>query len=119
MANKRGLEAEEEREKGISAFAHSPPAGNVVAELWDRWRRATAPAIAAPPKPSNGLRPVIRLGLEGYSDRPRQRVRDETNTLDQQWITGVLRLQSRTGPRRLGKRGLQKDAARTRHNGCR
>jgi hypothetical protein len=30
---------EGEREKGISAFAHSPPAGNLVAELWDRFMR--------------------------------------------------------------------------------
>ena len=30
---------EEEREKGISAFAHSPPDGNLVAELWDRFMR--------------------------------------------------------------------------------
>jgi hypothetical protein len=30
---------EKEREKGISAFAHSPPAGNLVAELWDRFMR--------------------------------------------------------------------------------
>jgi len=30
---------EEDREKGISAFAHSPPAGNLVAELWDRFMR--------------------------------------------------------------------------------
>ncbi len=30
---------EEEREKGISAFAHSPPEGNLVAELWDRFMR--------------------------------------------------------------------------------
>jgi hypothetical protein len=30
---------EEDREKGISAFAHSPPAGNLVAELWDRLMR--------------------------------------------------------------------------------
>jgi hypothetical protein len=29
----------EEREKGISAFAHSPPDGNLVAELWDRFLR--------------------------------------------------------------------------------
>jgi hypothetical protein len=27
---------EGEREKGISSFAGSPPAGNLVAELWDR-----------------------------------------------------------------------------------
>jgi hypothetical protein len=31
---------EEELEKGISAFAHSPPAGNLVAELWDRFMRS-------------------------------------------------------------------------------
>jgi hypothetical protein len=31
---------EEERDKGISAFAHSPPEGNLVAELWDRFMRA-------------------------------------------------------------------------------
>ena len=30
---------EEEREKGISAFAHSPPDGNLVAELWDCFMR--------------------------------------------------------------------------------
>lgn len=30
---------EEEREKGISAFAHSPPDGNLVAALWDRFMR--------------------------------------------------------------------------------
>jgi hypothetical protein len=30
---------EEELEKGISAFAHSPPEGNLVAELWDRFMR--------------------------------------------------------------------------------
>jgi len=32
---------EEELDKGISAFAHSPPAGNLVAELWDRFMRKT------------------------------------------------------------------------------
>jgi hypothetical protein len=30
---------EEEREKGISKFAHVPPAGNLVAEIWDRFMR--------------------------------------------------------------------------------
>jgi len=30
---------ERERERGISAFAHSPPPGNLVAELWDRFMR--------------------------------------------------------------------------------
>lgn len=30
---------EEEREKGISAFAHAPPAGNLVADLWDKFLR--------------------------------------------------------------------------------
>ena len=30
---------EEERDKGISVFAHSPPAGNLVAKLWDRFMR--------------------------------------------------------------------------------
>jgi hypothetical protein len=30
---------EEDREKGFSAFAHLPPAGNLVAELWDRFMR--------------------------------------------------------------------------------
>jgi hypothetical protein len=30
---------EEERDKGISSFAHSPPAGNLVADLWDRFMR--------------------------------------------------------------------------------
>jgi hypothetical protein len=30
---------EEERERGISAFAHAPPAGNLVADLWDRFMR--------------------------------------------------------------------------------
>lgn len=30
---------EEEREEGISAFAHLPPADNLVAELWDRFMR--------------------------------------------------------------------------------
>jgi hypothetical protein len=30
---------EEEREQGIIAFAHVPPAGNLVAELWDRFMR--------------------------------------------------------------------------------
>jgi hypothetical protein len=32
---------EEERDRGISAFAHSPPAGNLVAELWDCFMRTT------------------------------------------------------------------------------
>ena len=31
--------SEDERDKGISAFAHSPPAGNLVADLWDRFMR--------------------------------------------------------------------------------
>lgn len=30
---------EEDRERGISAFAHSPPADNLVADLWDRFMR--------------------------------------------------------------------------------
>jgi hypothetical protein len=30
---------EAEREKGIRAFAHYPPAGNLVADLWDRFMR--------------------------------------------------------------------------------
>jgi hypothetical protein len=30
---------EAEREKGISAFAHYPPTGNQVADLWDRFMR--------------------------------------------------------------------------------
>jgi hypothetical protein len=30
---------EEDREKGISAFAHSPPDGNLVADLWNRFMR--------------------------------------------------------------------------------
>ena len=30
---------EEQRDKGISAFAHAPPVGNLVADLWDRHLR--------------------------------------------------------------------------------
>jgi hypothetical protein len=30
---------EVERDKGISAFAHAPPSGNVIAEAWDRFMR--------------------------------------------------------------------------------
>ena len=30
---------EAEREKGIRAFARSPPTGNLVADLWDRFMR--------------------------------------------------------------------------------
>jgi hypothetical protein len=30
---------ESEREKGISAIAHAPPAGNLVADLWDKFLR--------------------------------------------------------------------------------
>ena len=48
---------EEEREKGISAFAHAPPAGNLVADLWDKF-----------------LRKGYRDGTEGQ-DGPRERRR--------------------------------------------
>ena len=30
---------EVEREKGISAIAHAPPSGNLVADLWDKFLR--------------------------------------------------------------------------------
>jgi hypothetical protein len=30
---------EDEREKGISSFAHAPPPGNLAADLWDRFMR--------------------------------------------------------------------------------
>jgi hypothetical protein len=42
---------EEEREKGISAFAHAPPVGNLVADLWDRFMR-------------KGFRDEPRVGME-------------------------------------------------------
>jgi hypothetical protein len=31
--------SEEERERGISSFAHSPPPGTLIAEIWDRFMR--------------------------------------------------------------------------------
>jgi hypothetical protein len=41
----------EEREKGISAFAHAPPVGNLVADLGDRFIR-------------KGFRDEPRVGME-------------------------------------------------------
>jgi hypothetical protein len=59
---------EEERERGISAFACAPPAGNLVADLWDRFIRKGYRDEPIGMEPENEAKLVQRL--EAFTNQP-------------------------------------------------
>ena len=60
---------EEERDKGITRFAHSPPDGNLMADLWDRHLRKDY-RKAEPVKTNPEKDAEILARFKGFRDQP-------------------------------------------------
>ena len=67
---------EEERDKGITRFAHSPPDGNLMADLWDRHLRKGY-RKAEPVKTNPEKDAEILARFKGFRDQPTIDLRQE------------------------------------------